>query len=259
MIKKKRHIRRHFLKTFLYIAAFMVSTTSSAQTFEEKLPFSIGEKIKYNIRWEQIKAGKATVSVMPFTRVNDVKAYHFKLDVKTNKYVDILYKVRDSLEGFTDASFSQSLLYKKNSRGRDKRDVVVKFDLEKHKALYSNFGGKRDPIDIPSMTMDPVSAFFKMRTLDLKSNKMVNFPVTDGKKCFMQKGEVIRQEKITTPAGTFDTFLVKPAVKHFSGVFKKSKDPDIKVWITTDEKQLPIRIKVKVLVGNIIFDLASTS
>ncbi len=239
-----RHKTKPFFTIIIGIAAIMIFTASSTLAKEGNLPFTVGEQIKYNIRWEQIKAGKATIRVMPFTRINETKAFHFKLDVKTNKYVDILYKVRDSMEGFTNASLSQSLLFRKNCTGRDKRDVVVQFDLEKHKAQYSNFGGKRDPIDIPLQTLDPVSAFYKMRTLDLKSNTTLSFPVTDGKKCFMQKGEVIRQEKITTPAGTFDTFLVAPEVNHFSGVFKKSKNPDLKVWITADEKQLPVRIKV---------------
>ncbi|MCP4021206.1 MAG: DUF3108 domain-containing protein [Desulfobacteraceae bacterium] len=232
---------------------------AQAKPQSKTLPFSIGEKIHYNVRWEKIKAGNASIEVKPFTKVRKQKAYHFKLTAKTTRYVDLFYKVRDTLQGYADETLSKSLLYKKNCRGTEPKEVIVKFNHKKQRAVYSNFGNKNVPIDIPPHTFDPVSSFYKMRTLDLKSNKVLKFFVTDGKKCFLQKAKIVAKEKITTPAGTFDTYLLVPEVQHFSGVFKKSKNPKIKVWISADKKQLPVRIKVKVLIGSVIFDLVSAS
>jgi len=221
------------------------------------LPFSIGEEIQYNVRWEMVRAGKAKFKVLPYTKINGQKAYHFILDVKSNRYIDMFYKIRDRLEGFTDSNFAQSLLYKKTQSGKDKKEVKVLFDWEKNTATYPNFGGKRDPIKVPLKTVDPLSAFYKMRTIDFETGQSITFPVTDGKKHFMQEGRVIKKEKITLSSGTFDTYVLVPQVNHFSGVFKKSENPTVKVWITADDKKIPVRIKVKVFIGSIICDLVS--
>jgi len=224
---------------------------------EKVLPFVVGEEIEYSFRWEMIKAGKANFKVLPITDLNGEKAYHFLLVVKSNSFIDKLYKMRARLEGFTDIEFTQSLLYKKIETGKSKKDVVVQFDWENKTATYSNFGGKRDPIEIPYGTFDPVSAFYKMRAIDFETDQNLSFSVTDGKKSFTQKGSVIKREKITLPSGTFDTYVLLPQINHFSGVFKKSKDPTVTVWITADDKKIPVRIKVKVFLGSFIFDLVS--
>ncbi|WP_299979544.1 DUF3108 domain-containing protein [Desulfobacula sp.] len=223
------------------------------------MPFFIGEEIKYTVSWEMIKAGEANFKVLPFTTIDGEKAYHFLLDVKSNRHIDLLYKIRDRLEGFTDLAFTRSLLHKKKQSGKDKREVIVHFDWEKKTAAYSNFGEKRDPIKIPLKTFGPVSAFYKMRTLDFKADQNLSFPVTDGKKYFMQKARVIKKEKITVPSGTFDTYLLVPQINHFSGVFKKSENPTVKLWVTADDRKIPVRIKVKVFIGSVIFDLVSVN
>ena len=246
---------RQFIVVFLMGALFFSTSLSNAG--ENILPFSIGEEIQYSVSWEMIRAGKAKFKVLPFTTLNGKKAYHFLLEVKSNNYIDMLYKIRDKLEGFTDIEFTQSLLYKKTQSGKDKREVMVQFDWEKKTARYSNFGGKRDPIQIPLKTFDPVSAFYKMRVIDFKTDQNLFFPVTDGKKYFMQEGKVLGRAKITLPSGTFDTYLLVPRVNHLSGVFKKSKNPTVKLWVTADDRKIPVRIKVKVFIGSIIFDLVS--
>ena len=42
-----------------------------------------------------------------------------------------------------------------------------------------------------------------------------------------------------------------------SGVFKKSKDASIQIWVTADENRIPLRLKSKVVVGNFIGELIS--
>ncbi len=221
------------------------------------LPFSPGEEISYNIRWQQVKAGTSSVRVLPFTRVNNTPVFHFKMTAKSNKFVDMVYKIRDTMEGFVLDDFSGSLLYKRSSTGKRKKEVLVEFFREKKAVVYSNFGGKRDPVEIPDHTFDPVGSFFRMRTLDFAVGAALTFPVTDGKKCFFQKVEVVKKEKITLPSGTFETFVLVPSVTNFSGVLEQSRDHTVRIWISADEKKIPVRIQINVAVGSIIFDLAS--
>jgi hypothetical protein len=60
--------------------------------------------------------------------------------------------------------------------------------------------------------------------------------------------QVIKREKITVPAGTFDCFLTKPFVK-YGTVFRNKED--INLWITADDRHIPILIKSAIVIGNI--------
>lgn len=221
------------------------------------LPFSVGEKLNYTVSWEMIPAGKASFSVLDFSQEDGKKGWQFMLDVKSNRYIDFMYKIRDHVEGYTDKAIDHSFLYKKIQSGKEKKQINVLFDWEQKTATYSNFGGKRDALPIPLSTLDPLSAFYKMRMLDFEAIKDLSFSITDGKKQFLQKGEVIRKETIYLSSGTWETYLLVPQVNNFSGVFEKSKDPSVNMWITTDDRRIPVRITVKVFIGSVIFELAS--
>lgn len=234
----------------------MAATVSAGQP---PLPFNAGEKLTYSVRWEMVRAGKAEFLVHGVTTLDDQKAWFFELNVKSNKYVDVLYKIRDRYRGFTDSDFTHSVLYARDQSGKEKREVRVKFDWKKNTATYSNYGGKREPIEIPPHTFDPLTSIYKMRLLDLKANETITFPVTDGKKQFIQTVHVKEKQTLSLQNGPVDTWLLVPELNHFSGVFERSKDADVKVWITADEKKIPVRIEVKVFIGSVIFDLMSQS
>ena len=206
-----------------------------------------------------VKAGKASFRVLDLTTINGEKAYNFIFEMESNKYIDIFYKIRDKHEGFTNFDFTRSLLYIKTQTGKDKRNVKILFDWDRKTALYSKSGGKRDPIKIPANTFDPVSAFYKMRTLKFKTGEDLSFTVTNGKKHFIQKATVIKKETITISSRTYDTYKLALAVNHFSGVFKKSENPTVKLWVTADSRKIPVRVKIKVFIGSVIFDLDSTT
>lgn len=226
-----------------------------ADAQEKALPFDVGETLRYSVSWEMIPAGKATFRVMEPFKVGNENAWHFALDVKSNRYIDWLYKIRDRYEGFSTPSLDRSLWYKKIQTGKDKRNILVVFDWKTHTAKYSNFNSPRDPLPIPDGTYDPLSAFYRMRCMDFDAAQSLCLPVTDGKKQFTQIGNILGKETITTASGTYDTYIVEPRVDNFSGVFEKSKDANIRLWVTADEKKIPVRIEVKVFIGAVIFEL----
>ena len=91
----------------------------------------------------------------------------------------------------------------------------------------------------------------------LKKNLFFQRPVTDGKKCVIGSGKVIKREIIKLKSKQYDTYLLEPELKDLSGVFRKSKDATIKIWVTADKRKIPIRIKSKVVVGSFVGELAA--
>jgi len=70
-------------------------------------------------------------------------------------------------------------------------------------------------------------------------------------------GKVIKRETIKLKNGKYDTYLLEPELKDLSGVFRKSKNATIKIWITADKRKIPVRIKSKVIVGSFVAELVS--
>jgi len=211
----------------------------------------------FQVRWAFIPAGEAVIELLREETMNGVRSLHFVYTARTTEFIDLFYKVRDRIESYTDSEMTHSILYKKRHQGRSKKDVVVNFDWERGLVQYSNFGEKIDPVPIMPGAFDPLSVFYAYRLHDLNKIKEIETPVTDGKKCIIGRARVIKREKINVASGSYDTYLVEPDLEHIGGVFKKSKNAKLQIWVTADDRRIPVMIKSKVKVGSFVAELIS--
>ncbi|WP_020585485.1 DUF3108 domain-containing protein [Desulfobacter curvatus] len=250
---------RSFFLILLFLSLIYGSSVQAANKKESRnrLPFFQGEQLVYQIRWEEVEAGIATFDVLPVTKVDKLPCWHFSLKVQTSPLVDVFYQMRDKFDSYTDLALDRSMRYARKETGSEQRDIQVQFNWEKRTAGYSNFNAAKKPIPIPPGTFDPLAAFYKLRCMDLDNKKEIRFPITDGKKCFMGRAKVLGQETITCFNTTYDTYVIEPELVYFGGVFEKSDKPTLRLWITTDDRRLPVRIQSKVIVGSIVGELVS--
>jgi hypothetical protein len=247
--------------TFIIISAIAVLGSSPCVKAGEKdFPFYPGEKLTFQLKWAIIPAGEGVLEVLPMETIDGVKAYHFLLTAKSNAFIDAIYKVRDRIDAYANTEMTHSILYKKKQdEGKTHRDVVVNFDWQNNKAQYTNFKDKRPPIDILSGSFDPLSAFYFVRLFDFQEKSKIERPVTDGKKCIIGKLSVVKRETLKLKSGTYDTYLIEPELKHIGGVFEKSKNAKIQLWVTADKRRIPVKIKSKVVVGSFVGELVSAT
>jgi len=235
---------------FLLLLSFPGLSTALDASFQS------GEKLTFQLRWEFIPAGKATLMVEPITEIDGQPAFHFVMTARTNSFLDHIYKVRDRIDSYTDTEMTCSLFFNKNQReGRHRRKVDITFDWENSRACYSREGKEDSFLDLLPGTFDPLGIFYFIRSLDLDDISTIERPVSDGKKCVVGIANIIKRETITVPAGTFDTLLIEPNLKDVGGVFEKSKDSNIFLWITADSRHIPVKIKSKVVVGSFVGEL----
>jgi hypothetical protein len=228
-----------------------------ATALSEEIPFQPGEELVYRLRWSFISAGTAVLKVLEPEMINGQLAQHFSLTVKSNRVVDAFYKVRSQIDGWTDLAVSHSLLYKKRqTEGRHRRNVVVTFDWDARRAQYIDYyKDKHRSATLMSGAFDPLSAAFYFRTLALQKDINIVYPVSDGKKCVLGRGTVVKREKIKIKGTAYDTWVVVPDLEHVGGVFKKSKNAKIRLWVTTDHRHLPVKMTSKVIVGSFVGEL----
>jgi hypothetical protein len=236
---------------------FATQTAQSAAPGEE-IPFQIGEKLRYKLKWTVIPVGIAVFEVLDGTMETGTPSYLVRLTVESYPIVDLIYKVRDRIESYMDRSMTHSLLYRKKQReGRHRRDVEVRFDWDQLKAFRYNKGKHESTVDVLPKTFDPLGVFYAFRLNPITDGLEVAAPVTEGKKSVMGKARVVKRETVTLADRDFDTYLIEPDLQHVGGVFEKSKDAKIQVWVTADARRIVVKLKSKVIVGHFSGELLS--
>ena len=92
------------------------------------------------------------------------------------------------------------------------------------------------------------------RSLQLEPGQSAQIPMSDGKKSVMARVEAQQRERISTPAGTFQTIRYEAFV--FKDVLYR-RDANLYVWVTDDARRLPVQIRVRMqfTIGTITFQL----
>ncbi|MFZ2394767.1 MAG: DUF3108 domain-containing protein [Smithella sp.] len=258
----KKSVYRGFAKYILFVFLSIIFLNfaiinTAAKEPDKVIPFHVGEKLKYNGRWGIIPAGELTLEVLPKEILNGVESYHFVMTTKTSKVVDLVYKIRERQDSYVDSGMTRSVFYKKKTESEHPRDENIKFDWENLKATYTNFGETRRPINISPGTVDPLSLFYVLRYQSLKENSEIIIPMTDGNLNIEVRAMVGKRSKVEIGEKTYDTIEITPNMNMLDKldkdkVVKKSDNPQLKIWVTADEKKIPIKIRTKV--GIITFD-----
>jgi hypothetical protein len=208
-------------------------------------PFKIGERLVFSIEYGFVTAGEATMSVVGVDTINGHPSFHLQTLARTNEIFSTFYNVNDRVESHLDMEGLFSRHFVKSLReGSYKKDLEVYFDQEGGYAHYVD----GDSIPALPMTQDVLSAFFYLRTRDLSVGKTYSFPCQDNRKNYPLIVKVLRREKVLVPAGKFDCYVVEPRMRT-GGLMKK--EAKMKIWLTADERKMPVRMETKMKIGSI--------
>jgi hypothetical protein len=251
-------MKNALLYIIIVVAAFLVGTGGIDRLSAEELPFHVGEKMIFQIKWTSIPAGEMVIETLPLEKINGEDSRHILLTVTSNSFVDMFYKIRDRMESYTDFNFSHSVLYTESRQGKRPKETSIEFDWVKQQAQYSRRGEKekRPPVSIMPGTFDPLSAFLAFRQIDLNETKEIIISATDGKTMISGKIRVIKRETITINGTKYNTFLLEPDLRGIGGVFE-GEDSGAQIWVTADNRRIPVRIKSQLPFGSFIAELVS--
>ncbi|MBC8146267.1 MAG: DUF3108 domain-containing protein [bacterium] len=221
---------------------------NSAFTYGEKLTFSVGYKF--------ITAGYAVMAVTSKpVQVAGRPTYEVKFDVKTTPSFDKIFKVRDHYATYLDADGIFPWRFEQSVREGDySRDFSANIDQRKHVARTTD-----GAFTVSPFVHDILSAFYYARTLDLKKMKKgQSFQLKNfyGKKAHDLKIRILGRQKVETKAGTFNCVVIEPLVVD-GGLFKN--EGRIVVYMTDDDRKIPVKVSTKVVIGSIDSELVSYS
>jgi len=210
------------------------------------------ERFVYSVYWSGFKAGDAILEIDTTTDGITITSR-----AMSSPFISIFYKVDDLTQSklYNDGYPSTYIL---NIReGKYRRDTVTNFGTKSnnssHKIIY-NDRLKNETLEFNSekRVFDPLSGFYEIRRRQLIIGRSEYIDIFDNKKLYNTEVQILGRERITVPAGEFNTIVVKPLLKS-EGIFMKKGD--IYIWLTDDEKKIPIMLKSKVKVGSFVAKL----
>ena len=217
-----------------------------------QLAKSTKEKLSFDIHWLGIYVGKA---ILEATYDNGI--LRITSQAYSAPFLSTFFKVEDHAESLIIEGVPVSFRIKQHE-GRYRSDKETLFDMNSRTVTYFNYlkGVKDEHIIKDGVTWDIISGFFYLRTQPLDIGKTIYIDIFDSNKFYKAKVEVLRKEKIKIQnSGKVSTVIVKPELQS-EGLFQRKGD--ILIWLTDDEKKIPVRIQTKVPVGNIIAELTSS-
>jgi hypothetical protein len=238
------------MKNYIYSIIFAVFFFALACSASAVGAFRVPENLTYDLTWTGIKAGTATLEI-----IQNSDTMHIVSTAKSADWISLFYTVDDRVESVLlnahpTSHIGQPQNYRMKIReGRHRRNSEVVFDPGKHTALYiDHLGGEKKALPIHDNVFDPLSSLYYVRTMKLEVGKPVFVDVLDNKKMWDVEVLVLRKEKIRTTLGSFDTIVIKPLMKS-EGIFNRKGD--MLIWLTDDERRLPVMMRTKVAVGSI--------
>lgn len=218
---------------------------NSAEARGRGLPFGPGESLRFSIEYGLIKAGTAWLEVGPMETYKGRPCYHITSRAESNDFMSGIYKVRDRIDSLIDAEGLYSWRYKKRIReGGYERDYDILYTPSTGRATYADgmkFDGK-------PWSKDGLAAFYYVRHVPLEVGKDVLVTHHSDRRSTDILVKVHRRETVKLPAGTFDCFVIEPVMES-GGLFKNSGK--LNIWVTADERRIPVLMKSKIPVGSI--------
>lgn len=253
------HHRSLALGILLTLAAWQVpaEAAEAAKAFATPLPFDEGETLTFSLKWQGIPAGEVVLQVVPMAQLDGRPVRHFVMRTRTSPMIDPIYKLRERIDSYTDSDMTRSLLYKKKKRGKSEKEILVNFDWKNNAVQYESRGRKRSPVEIPEGSFDPLAVLYYYRSVEMREDSRLAVPVTDGKRWLMGKAAILGKETITLAGSVYDTYRIEPDVSQFGGIFKKSPNAKVQLWVTADHRRIPVRIKGRVSIGTIVCELVA--
>jgi len=240
------------------LPAEMAANEVDPLTVEKIIPDITAVKMNFKLGWGIFTVAKSTMEINPI-KYNERDAIQISAMTSTNSFADAIYRVRNHAISTVSADVSESFEYSaKQEEGDRIRDTVVYFNTEEKTARYVNNknGENRAPIDILPGTFDPVGLSFFIRCLDIKVGDELVIPTSTGKEFFYTIVRVKKKVKRKFAIGRYEAFVLEPDIKDVGGVFKKSPNGRVRIFLSADDQKLPLRMESQVTVGNFWAELS---
>ncbi len=228
----------------------------SLPSLRTPLAFSTGEVLEFNLDAMGADAGKMTLNV----RRKQEGHLPVEATVKTNTFFSKVRRVDATAVSYLHPRTLRPSRYTENATENEtRRSVDLAFHAKDRRVRgdYIYNGRKRRlELAFENDGLDVTGAIYMMRQLPMKEGLPLCFDVYGVRRIWRLTGSVVKREHVSLPIGEFEAwYLTGTAVR----VDKPSMKREVHVWISDDERRLPLAAVGAIDLGAVRATLSSYS
>ncbi|MCY1076561.1 DUF3108 domain-containing protein [Archangium lansingense] len=220
------------------------------------LAFAPGEELEFDLDAMGATAGKMTMSVQK----KQDGSLPIQIKVQTNSFFSKVRRVNATAMSYMHPKTLRPSRYTEEATENEQhRTVDVAFNskdrsvrvdyVQRGKPGRSNYNYEHEGMDV-------AGAVYMMRQLPLKEGLPICFDVYGVRRMWRMTASVVKREHVSLPLGEFDAWhLAGTAVR----LDKPSMSREVHVWITDDERRLPLAAVGTIDLGAVRATLTSFS
>jgi hypothetical protein len=212
------------------------------------LPFEPGEELKMSVSFLSFDVGEVQCSVQSDQGAHGGHVWPIQVHARSHGWAGAFYKLDDTVSTRFDpvAMRSEGSELLENLGDFHNRETVRINGTSAvvRREFRGNVGEHQETV--PQGSMDLLAAVYRLRAEVPPNGSVVRIPIFTGHKSWEMVAQVVGRERLKTDAGTFDTLVVRGQTL-FSG--KLSTRGDIMVWLSNDDRRLPVRITAPFAIG----------
>jgi hypothetical protein len=222
------------------------------------IPFHDGEQLVFQGTWIGIPAAQARIEFHK-EQEKDQQRWRGEIWIETNKFTDLFYKMRDYMkESVADDTLRTSGVYLVQQEKSRLNYYDVKIDRPAQLVTVTKKNRRGITTDKEYVASDPwgpISGAMMALTQNFEPGKTYAFDVFSGSQRYVFAFVVDKREKIHLALGDFDAWRIVPDVWYVSDGSLRSEAHDTVLWISADERRLPLRIETQTFIGAARADL----
>ena len=212
-------------------------------------PWAVGETLTYSAKLGMLSLGSGTLEVAGLDTVRGAESFRFRFRLQGRT---VFYSLDDVLESYTGTRDMVSRRFVQDFVENDKPSHRL-FEIFPDSGFYREHGKDTVVRAAPAAPLDDAAFFYFIRVTPLEVGKKYTYDRHFRKDKNPVTIEVVKREKMELPDGREVPCLVLHPVIDTKGMF--SKRSDTRLWLTDDERRLPVQIRSKFPFGTITLRL----
>jgi hypothetical protein len=213
------------------------------------VPFGVGERLVYDVRFGPKKVGTGSMEVSKIDTVRNRDTWLFDFRLKGRL---LFYSVNDVFQSWVDTTNFHSLRFIKDldELGNDRERH---YEIYPERGMFAELKRNREAPTVEH-PLDEASFLYFIRTVPLEIGQTYEFHryfIPDRNPVRIK---VLRRERVTVPAGTFQAIVIQPLIKT-SKIF--SENGSAELWLTEDPTRIMVQMKSNLPFGSLNLYLRS--
>lgn len=222
-------------------------------------PYENGEQASYKASWNGVPVATAEIETTPII-FEGKKSFRVRIDAKTSKGLDLIWKMRDTITSVFDAkSLAPSRFVFSQRENSRVIDTEAKFNQKAKKWAVNRWQEGRKPrvYDFDSNnTLDPITAVYLARSIDFNVGEKLYFNVFGGRYQYLLELNVEKKESVELESGAvIQAFKLVPKLTNLTKKGYAGRMNEAAIWVSADERRVPVKFWSRMFVGNVYMEL----